>query len=51
MRRALPAAALALVCALVLAGCDLKFSLGFGSALRRVVLGSELTVARALRER
>ncbi|WP_298874022.1 S16 family serine protease [uncultured Microbacterium sp.] len=44
MRRALPAAALALVCGLVLAGCDLKFSLGFGSGSDGSFSGSELTV-------
>lgn len=44
MRRALPAAALALACTLVLAGCDLKFSLGFGTGSDGSFSGSELTV-------
>lgn len=44
MRRSLPVAALALACVLVLAGCDLKFSLGFGSGSDGSFSGSELTV-------
>lgn len=44
MRRALPAAALALACTLVLAGCDLKFSLGFGTGSDGSFSGSEVTV-------
>ncbi|MEZ3155900.1 S16 family serine protease [Microbacterium sp. BWR-S6Y] len=43
-RRALRAGILALACTLVLAGCDLRFSLGFGTGSDGSFSGSEVTV-------
>lgn len=44
MRRLLPTVGLTLACALALAGCDVKFSLGFGTGSDGTFEGSELTV-------